>query len=642
MISSIRNMFSSKLGVGLALAFLGLMAVAFSLSDINNLAGGPSGATLAKVGDQTITDRDLARTMKIEFDKAREQIPTLTMNEFAQDGGFDRVLTTMIDQAALHQYATDTGFRTSKRVIDAQIIEQPAFTGLNGAFDRNKMVELLGQQGMTERDFRESLYRQGLFEQLSTAIGVPPRVPASLVEPYAALQLERRFGQAVFIPADALAPAAAPDEKVLAQYIKDNAARYRTPEQRAIRYATFDLSSVPAPTITDADIKKVYDENAARFASQQSRSFTQVIAPDEATARKIAAGGDLSAAAKAAGLATASVSFNSEKDMAAAVGANVAKAGFAAASGATVGPIQGSLGWTVAKLDTVNSTAGKSLAQATPEIRAQLVKARQQESLVDLYNAVQDAANSGASAAEIATKNKLTLVTTPPLTANGAAPSQPGYTPSADLKLLLPTVMQGAGEGDAQLASLIENERFAIYDIARVVPAAVPAIDTIRAKAVADWKRAEGAKAARERARTILRSVESGKSLADAAAAAGPRSGSVQRIGGSRMALRNAEGRVPPELALLFSMPQGSAKTLELGNNNGWMVLKLDTIERAPKGAIPPAALQGLAQQFGPALSNEWLGQLVAAARARVGVKRNEAGIAAQRAAFVGSPTDTN
>src|SRR3546814_11765339 len=73
-----------------------------------------------------------------------------------------------------------------------------------------------------------------------------------------------------------------------------------------IQYALFDSAAVPVPAVTDAEIAKVYKDNAAQYAASETRRFAQVILPDQAAANALAAkvrgGTSLAAAAQAAGL----------------------------------------------------------------------------------------------------------------------------------------------------------------------------------------------------------------------------------------------------------------------------------------------------------------------------------------------------
>ena len=86
------------------------------------------------------------------------------------------------------------------------------------------------------------------------------------------------------------------------------------------------------------------------------------------------------------------------------------------------------------------------------------------------------------------------------------------------------------------------------------------------------------------------------------------------------------QGRVPPVLALMFSMAKGTVKRLEAPGQNGWFVVKLDDIALPPidKGDPLVGATQ---QQLAGVFGEEYAEELVKAAQREVGVKKNQAAI---------------
>ncbi|WP_428627018.1 SurA N-terminal domain-containing protein [Sphingopyxis sp.] len=630
MITAIRRMFSSTIGKFLALAFVVLVGLAFALGDVtgNSNFGGIGGANVAKVGSEEIGVGELRDRVRMAYNQARQNQPGMTMAAFVESGGLDQVLNQMVEGLAFDQLATAMGFGVSKRLVDGRIADIPAFAGVSGSFDQTRFESFLRENGMTETQLRRDLRQQLLIEQLAAPIGAMPRLATGMAQPYAALLLEQRRGQATFIPASPFAPTADPGDAALKTYLTQNAAKFTVPERRVIQYAQFDSASVPVPAVTDAEIAKVYKDNAAQYAASETRRFAQVIAPDQATANALAAkvrgGTSLAAAAQAAGLTASTTGDLSQSAYAATATAAAAKTAFAAKRGDLIGPIQTGLGWSVARVEDVTARPAKTLADASPDIRTELAKNKANEAIVDYYNMIQDAVNSGASIEEIAADRKLTLGTTPALLPSGRVPGQPAYTLPPELAPLVSQAFQGSSEGEGQLATLVENEKFAVYAVKSIIAAAPPPFAQIRADLLSDWRFAQGQKVARDKARAIAKAVEGGQTLGAAVAAAGPNIGSVQLIGGRRGELGQNGQPVPPELALLFSMAKNSVKTLEIPGNRGWMVIALADVERPDPKSIEPQRVAAIAQPLAPAFGNELIEQLAAEARRRAGVTINK------------------
>ncbi len=626
MITFFRRMFTSKIGGIFALLFLGLIAVAFAGGDIANVGGfgGVSGGNVAKVGDRQIGIAELEARIRDAHAQAQQQNPTLTLSDFMAQGGADDVLNGMIDGYALEQYAKKLGFTVSKTQVDAEIIKLPQFKGLTGEFDQNQFQLWIAQSKTTEKQLREDIGRGLLVEQLLRPVGRLASVPAAYAKPYAELALEQRVGQATFIPSSAYAPTADPSETQLASFLKDNAKTYRIAEQRSIRYAEFNVKDLAKPKeLTEAEIADFYKANADQFAARETRKFSQIIAPDKAAAEKLATAaksGSLDTAAQAAGLAAASVESANETQLAGSTSAAIAKAAFAAKQGDIIGPLQGSLGWVVLKVDSITGTPARSLEQARAEISKVVGDRKTQEAALDAFNAISDSVNKGASVTEIAGNNGLTLTTSPLLTAAATSLEQPGFKVSDVLGKIIPSAFELSGENLAEIVEIIPNERYAIAEVAKLVASAPPPLADIRNRLSADWKQAEGAKKARDLAKAITDSANKSGDIVVATRASGAQNAGVQSIKGVRkdVLTAQAQGGVPRELAMLFTMDAKTAKSIELPGNSGWMVVFLNEINRAniaPGDTIVAAQQNAMIGTMG----NELVGQLLKHARKTVG-----------------------
>lgn len=644
MITAIRRLFSSKLGAALALGFVLLMGLAFAVTDVNGFMGsgasGVSGGNVARVGDRQISLNELRQRIDRAYDRQRQENPGLTREQFIASGAIDRILGELVDVYAIEQYARENGFGIDKSVIDRAITTNSQFAGVTGNFDQSVFEAMLRQMGTNERDVRRDLENAAIARQLLGPFATVRAVPQNVALPYAALLLESREGQATFIPAARFRPTTNPTDAQLQSYYRSQRARYTIPERRAVRYALLDESAIRTPpTVTDDEIAAEYNGNPTVFAASESRNLTQVIAGTRAVADRIAAaargGQSLSAAATAAGLAAATLNDQTRERYTAATSAEAARTIFGASEGALVGPVAVPLGFAVVRVEEIERRPAVTLAQATPAIRTRLLERKRQEALVDLYNVIQDALNNGSTVAEVAEEQGLTVRTTPPLISNGTAPDDPSFRPDPIMPALVGPAF-AAGESDpGQIITLQENRIFALVDVARLIPAAPPALATIRERVIADWRLAEGARQARTRARAIVNAVERGTDFAAAARAQGAGDG-VQALGGRRLQLTQAQGRIPPEISLLFSMAPGTARTLEMPNNAGWMVIALNRIQRGNPAENENLVAQ-VRQQFGPAMGNEYVQALVNAARREVGVTISDDTVAELRRQLTGS-----
>src|SRR5687768_3143530 len=283
MIQLFRNFFKSKLGVGVTLAFLVLIALAFASSDVanNSVFGGVSGGDrVAVVGDERVDTAELSMNLTNAFDQVRQTDPTLTMQAFLARGGMEDVLEQLFERIALAEFARRHGMRAGDRLVDSELLQIPAFRGADGNFDRNAFLAAIGQRGLTEAAVRKDLAMGLLARQLLTPIGFSPVMPDSFGRRYASLLRERREGAIALLPSDAFAPAAAPTSAQLQAFYRANSDDYIRPERRIVRYASFGeeaLGDLPVPTT--AQIGQRYQRDRAQYAATERRRLTQLVAP---------------------------------------------------------------------------------------------------------------------------------------------------------------------------------------------------------------------------------------------------------------------------------------------------------------------------------------------------------------------------
>lgn len=641
MIQLFRKFFSSKIGVGITLAFLVLIAFAFASMDISSsgVFGGVSGGDrVAVVGDERIDAAELSMNATNALDQARQSDPTVTMQAFIARGGLESVMQQLIERTAIAEFARKHGMRASDRLIDSELLQIPAFRGPDGNFDQNAFRAALGQRGLSEAAVRQDLAMGLLARQLLTPINFSPTVPESFGRRYAALLRERRQGSIAMLPSTAFAPQGAPTNAQLQAYYQANSDDYIRPERRVIRYATFGeeaLGTLPAPTA--AQISERYQRDRALYAASERRTLTQLVVPTQAAAQAVVAevrgGKALSDAAREKGLATTTVGPVTQTELAGATSAAAAQAAFAAEQGALAQPARGSLGWYVLRVDAIDRQPARTLEQVRGEIATALAQEQRQTALDDLTARIEEEFEEGRTLSEVASELNAQITTTAPATADGLIYGTPDATVAPVLGPLL-DVAFAMDEQEPQLAAVTPGESYIVFDVSDITASAVAPLAEIREDVIADWRSDEGSKAAKAAADRILERVSKGSTLAAAVAAETATLPAPQSLNLTRDQLAQ-QGRVPSQLALFFSMAEGTTKRLEAPSDAGWYVVRLDEIE-APQVAANDPIVLGTLQQLGQVAGNEYLEQFVKAAQREVGVERNQAAIDAVAAQLTG------
>jgi peptidyl-prolyl cis-trans isomerase D len=640
MLQFFRNFFKSKFGVIFTLAFLVVIAIAFGVGDIaSNQSGGgiAGGDRVAVVGGRKISATDLSQAMTTSLENEKQQNPTLTMEGFIAAGGLDRVLDQILQRTALAEYAQKQGLRAGKRLVDSELVQIQAFQGIDGKFDRNAFLAALRQRGLSEELVRNDVAAGLYARQMLIPANFGAAVPRSLAQQYATLLKERRKGAIAVLPSAAFAPKGDPATAQLNAFYSAHRTDYLRPERRVIRYATFGeeaLGNVAPPS--EAQIAARYQRDAAQYQAKQTRTFTQLVLPTEAAAKAVAAevsgGTSLAAAAASKGLATTKVGPIARNELATQSSQAVANAAFTAGQGAMIAPTRGGLGWYLLRVDAIENTPARSLAQVRDEIAKALAEEQRRAAFADLAANVEDELDNGGSLADVAKKLKLEIKTTEPITADGRVYGKQETAPPI-LARALKTAFE-MEEGQPQLAEAEPGKTYLVFEAAGITPSAAAPLAEIKDEVVLDWRKSEGAKAAKAAAQRVMQRLAGGQDLAAALAAekiALPPPNSVD-MGRDDLA---RQGQVPPVMALMFSMAKGTVKRLEAPQNNGWYVVKLDDVTLPPLDKNDPligATQQQLASVFGDEYSEE----LVHAAQRAVGVTKNQAAIDAVRKQLTG------
>lgn len=643
MLSIIRRFTKSRLGVLVTMGVLVIIAIAFAAGDITGArsgAGGTTGGELVSVGGEGVGEAELRNRVQLAFQSYRQQQPTLDIGSFVAQGGFQQVLDRTINGLALQTFAGDVGMAMGKQAVDGEIASIPAFQGADGKFSQSSYETVLQQQRLTDRQVREDIVRDTLSRHLIAPTLGAAQIPAQLAQPYASLLLERRQGSVSFIPVTAIAAGAAPTEAEIAQWYGRQRARYLVAERRSMRYAVVKADQFKAVPPTEAEIAAAYKAGGNRFAATQKRTVTQVIlltkSAADAFAAKVKGGASIADAARTAGLAPNILTAVERKDLAAASSPAVADATFAAASGAIVGPLRTPLGWSVLRVDGVQQVQGKTLAEAKAELTTEVAAAKAARNLQDLRDKIDEGISGNATFDEIIGDTKLTPMTSRPLLANGLDPEAPTAQPDPLMTALIPAAFAAEPGDSPQLVQTAADGSFAVVGLGQVVPAAPRPLAQIRDVVIQDIVTDRAMTAARAAAAAAVAKIDRGMAVAQAMRETGLTLPATQSLNASRAQLASQRGNLPPALALMFSMAPKRAKLLEAPNRGGWYVVHLAAIENgnaAGNAGLIASTRQGLGTVSGRELAEQFAG----AVRAHVGVKRNDAAIAALRDAMAGS-----
>jgi peptidyl-prolyl cis-trans isomerase D len=640
MLSFFRNFFKSKYGVAFTLVFIGIIGIAFAVADVSttgSLGGGLAGGEqVAVVGDEKISGTELSEAASNAIDQLRQNNPTISMAAFVEQGGLTEVLDQLVDRRAISGWAQDHGFRAGDNLVNSEIRRIPAFAGADGKFSDAVYRQTLAARRLTDKVVRQDLADGLLAQQVLVPAAFGARMPSKIALRYAALTKERRQGAVAVIPSSAFAPKGDPTSAQLVSYYNSNKGVFIRPERRVLRYAVFDEKALGSVEPSEAEIAARYASDKAKYQAREQRTLTQLIVPTRQAAVAISQRGasSLEAAAREAGLETSNVASVDKQTYAAQSSQAVANAVFGAARGTIAAPARGGLGWYVVRVDGVTAIPARTLDQARGEIIVALRTEKRNEALSELAADVEQQIDEGNALVDIARNLKVDVQATKPVVADGRVYGSDSERVAAVLQPALSSAFE-MEEGNPQIAALPGGQSFLIYETSRITPSAAAPLAEIRGDVVAAWRRSAGAAGAKAAADRIMGRIAKGQTLSQALAAEAVSLPSPNPVNMTREEIAAQGQKVPPALALMFSMAKNSAKKLEAPNNAGWFVVALDTIEPGKVAPNDPIVAQA-SMSLGQVISREYGDALRVAIRKEVGVERNATAITAVRKRLVG------
>lgn len=607
---------------------------------LGSLGGGgaPNGTEVAKVGSVAITTDQANNQFNQDFQQLRQNLPNATIAEFLNQGGFEGSVDRLVALEALRQYAQARGLVATRGMIDASISTSPEFqfARVGGNFDNGILQTALQRAGVSLDQIREEYGRRLMQQQLLSPIISGFGVPQGVAQVYAMVPQEQRSGMIGVVPSGAIERTLNPSEAEIGAYYQRYRDYFIVPERRAIKYALIGADQVSITPPTEAEINAVYS-NTPRYQAGQIRTLESVNfglagnAQADATAfvQRVRGGTAFQQAAQAAGRAEAYArrANQTQRDFANLVTPQVAAQAFSAQQGAIIGPVRSQLGWLVVRVET--AAGGQPLERVRADIVRELERRKRAAAIAALATQLEQQIEEGKSFEDVATGAHLTVVTSPPLTAQGRLSNgQPWPALAPELRTLLPAAFEmEADDSTPQVASIEENTRYALIGIERSEAAAPPPLAAIHDLVRSQLVRRTALRQARQIADAIAARINGGATPVQAFAQAGLPLPPPQPISTTRSNIMTQQ--VPESLRLFFRLRPGTAGVVAAPNGGGWIVAAPQQSRRATSASAQATA--SAQAQLGQVAQDEAQWQLLKAMERSVGVQRNIAAIQAER-----------
>ena len=380
---------------------------------------------------------------------------------------------------------------------------------------------LLRNAGYSEQRFVVEQRRMTLRRQIVDSLTGGLTAPKAWLDAVNQFQNEERSIEYL-----ALGPAQAgdipqPTAEELNKYFEERKVLFRAPEYRKI----VTVQATPTELgkwieISDADVKRAFDEHHSRYVTPERRHVEQIVFPTmaEAEAADARVKGGLSFAALAA--------ERNLKDQDIDIGTvpkseiidpAVADAAFSLKEGEVSAPVQGRFGAVLVTVLKIEPEEAKSLADVTPQIRKDIAAERGKAEVQSLHDKVEDARAGGSTLEEAAEKVKVPIVTYNAVDRSGR---DPNGEPIAHLPRA-PDVINAAFTSDVGVDNdpIEADGGYVWYEVAAITPAHDRTLDEVKGQVEQRWREGEIASRLKTKAADLLDKLKNGTSLESLATA---------------------------------------------------------------------------------------------------------------------------
>ena len=266
---------TSKLAVWVIVGLLMFGMIGFGAASFNGTQ-----RSLGSVGDKTVSITSYSNALQSETSRFQEQLGrALTQQEIQTIGLDQQALNQVINTRALDQLVTNLGLSAGDERVRAQVVEIPAFQGLDGQFDRVAYAEVLKRNNLKEADFETSLREDTARRLVQQAVLAGINMPSAYSQAITSYISETRdLSWARVTREDLVTGTPVATEADLVAYHTENPDQFTTPAAKTITYIwlTPDMMAKTI-NISDAALQAAYDARSDEFIQLPSRLVERVI-----------------------------------------------------------------------------------------------------------------------------------------------------------------------------------------------------------------------------------------------------------------------------------------------------------------------------------------------------------------------------
>jgi peptidyl-prolyl cis-trans isomerase D len=612
----------SLVGKIIATILFGILILSFAIWGIGDIFRTSVPNTVAKVGDTEITIDQVRNAYNNELQRLGRQFRTVITPQQARLFGIDQqVVNNLVTEAVMAEQARKMGLSVSDQLVARSIMEDPAFKGTDGQFNRALFDQLLRNASLSEAGFvqeqRSSMARLHLAEAIAGDLTVPMAAREALNR----YNNERRAASYLILGPTLAGEIPAPTNEQLQSFFNDRKSSFQAPEYRAVSVMVLDAAAVVKPeSVSDADARQRYEQEKAKYGTPERRTIQQIPLPSkeeaEAAFNRIKEGATFEAVATERNVPPQDLELGTftKSEM---LDPAVAEAAFALEQGATSGPVAGRFGPVIVRVTQIQPESVRPFEEVAADVRREVAQSRARGQIETLHDEIEDMRAGARPLADIAKEKGLNLVQVPAVDAQGRDKAgNPVEMPERD------AVVKAAFASDIgvdnEALRIANGGGYAWYDVTGIEPAREKTLDEVRDDVAAQWRQDEIGQRLSEKARQLTERLEKGEAIE----AVGQELGLPVKTAAD-LARRAAKDDLTADAVnRIFSIPVGKAGNSANGTD-ARVVFKV-TSATVPPLVTSTQEAQNAETQLRNGMSDDLISQYIAQVRQDLGVTINQ------------------
>ena len=238
-------------------------------------------AVVAKVDGQDITQTEWDKAHLREVDRMRASMPSLDPKLLDSPEARYATLERLVRDRVLAAAANQSKLGTNDQRLARELQENPDIAALrraNGTLDMDRYRQMLATQGLSPEMFEANVRADLSSRQVLMGVAGSGFTSNLMADMALNAYFEKREIQvANFLTAD-YAAKLNPSDSDLEQFYKANENLFQAPEQANVEYVLLDVDTIKKGiTVSDADLKAYYDQNAARLSGTEERRASHIL-----------------------------------------------------------------------------------------------------------------------------------------------------------------------------------------------------------------------------------------------------------------------------------------------------------------------------------------------------------------------------